>query len=377
MSISFSEVPLNARVPGVYIEIDNSLSNSAEQQQKVLFIGNADQSAQTKANQVMLCLDDVKASELFGASDAVDALGLYKKQDKSLPTYITTASQDGIDAALAALGDEQYHHIICTLNDDVSVKLLVEFLESRYKALSQIPSIAYIAKKGIHAELITFAEKFNCPMLSIIGFVGFEDAKGAPLSDASIVGGWAGQIAPSLANDPCRPLQTLKINGLYSDSVTSFTWEERNLLLHEGVGTYTLTSTNEVQVERPVTTYTENAASVEDDSYLDVMTVATAMFYREKQRSRILSKYPRHKLAEDGTRFAPGQAIVTPSMIKSELLALYDELEFRGIVQDTSGYKKSIIVTLDATNKSRINYQDSPQFVNGLIITAGKIQFRK
>ncbi|WP_264675819.1 phage tail sheath C-terminal domain-containing protein [Vibrio coralliilyticus] len=98
---------------------------------------------------------------------------------------------------------------------------------------------------------------------------------------------------------------------------------------------------------------------------------------RQKQRSRILSKYARHKVAKDGTKFAPGQVIVTPSMFKSELLALYRELEYQGIVQDFDGYKKSLIVELDQTNKQRINYQDSPQFVNGLIIVAGKIQFRK
>jgi len=49
----------------------------------------------------------------------------------------------------------------------------------------------------------------------------------------------------------------------------------------------------------------------------------------------------------------------------------------KGIFKDFNGYKKSLIVELDQTNKQRINYQDSPQFVNGLIIVAGKIQFRK
>ena len=143
------------------------------------------------------------------------------------------------------------------------------------------------------------------------------------------------------------------------------------------MGTYTVTATGEVQVERPVTAYTENAGGVADNSYLDVMTPATAMYFRERQRSLVLSKFGRHKLAKDGSNFAPGQAIVTPSIIKGELLALYKELEYKGIVQDFEGYKKSLIVTLDETNKSRINYQDSPQFVNGLIIVAGKIQFRK
>jgi phage tail sheath gpL-like len=69
--------------------------------------------------------------------------------------------------------------------------------------------------------------------------------------------------------------------------------------------------------------------------------------------------------------------VVTPAIIKAELLSLYTELEYRAIVQDFEGYAKTMFVELDATNPSRINVQDSPQFVNGLIIYAGKIQFRK
>ena len=143
------------------------------------------------------------------------------------------------------------------------------------------------------------------------------------------------------------------------------------------MSTYTVSSAKEVLIERPVTAYTENGAGIADNSYLDVMTPATAMFFRQKQRSRILSKYGRYKVAKDGTKFAKGQPIVTTTMLKTELLSLYRNLEHQGIVQDFEGYKKSLIVELDEDNKQRINYQDSPQFVNGLIIVAGKIQFRK
>lgn len=377
MSISFAEVPNNARVPGMYVEIDNSLANSAEDQQLCLVIGNHVANAPTPANTVKLCMDDGKATELFGASDIVSMVKYFRKQDETMPIYAISVADSDTMSALAALGDTQYHHIICSLNDDTTIRDLGEFLEKRYDALNQIPGLAYLPKKGTHAELVTFGTKSNCPLISFMSIDSLGNSANEPLTDAEAIGAWVGQIAPSLANDPCRPLQTLKLSGVYSTAETEFDWAERNLLLHEGMGTYTVTSSKEVQVERPVTAYTENAAGIADNSYLDVMTPATAMYFRQKQRSRILSKYARHKVAKDGSRFAPGQVIVTPSMFKSELLALYRELEYQGIVQDFDGYKKSLIVELDATNKQRINYQDSPQFVNGLIIVAGKIQFRK
>ncbi|MEZ8792557.1 phage tail sheath subtilisin-like domain-containing protein [Vibrio splendidus] len=378
MSIGFAEVPSTARVPGVYIEIDNSLANSAEDLQIILAIGNAVSDATVAPNKVTLCMDETIAAASFGAnSDIVEMITYFRKQDKTMPIFAVSVEDSDTASALAALGDVQYHHIMCSLNDSTTIRELGTFLEERYSALEQVPGIAYLPKKGTHAELITFAPTSNCALINFLPINNLGDSAEAPLSDAAAIGAWVGQIAPSLAIDPCRPLQTLKLNGVYSLAEQEWDWAERNLFLYEGLSTYTVNSANEVLVERAVTAYTENAAGVTDNSYLDVMTPATAMYFRQKQRSLILSVYPRHKVAKDGTKFAKGQPIVTPTMFKAKLLTLYRDLEYQGIVQDFDGYKKSLIVELDETNKQRVNYQDSPQFVNGLIIVAGKIQFRK
>ncbi len=378
MSIGFAEVPSTARVPGVYIEIDNSLANSAEDLQVILAIGNAVSDATVAPNKVTLCMDETIAAASFGAnSDIVEMITYFRKQDKTMPIFAVSVEDSDTASALAALGDVQYHHIMCSLNDTTTIRELGAFLEERYGALEQVPGIAYLPKKGTHAELITFAPTSNCALINFLPINNLGDSAEAPLSDAAAIGAWVGQIAPSLAIDPCRPLQTLKLNGVYSLAAQEWDWAERNLFLYEGLSTYTVNSANEVLIERAVTAYTENAAGVTDNSYLDVMTPATAMYFRQKQRSLILSVYPRHKVAKDGTKFAKGQQIVTPTMFKAKLLTLYRDLEYQGIVQDFDGYKKSLIVELDETNKQRVNYQDSPQFVNGLIIVAGKIQFRK
>ncbi|MDD9158506.1 phage tail sheath subtilisin-like domain-containing protein, partial [Aliivibrio sp. S4TY2] len=354
----------------------------AEQQQSVLVIGNALVAGGivpvTPANTPILCMNEDMAIKQFGLNSQIATMMAYiDKQHITLPIYAISVADADLMAALASLGDTQYHHIICALNDDTSIRDLGEFLEARYDALQMIPGLAYVPKKGTHAELVTFGNQSNCPLISFMSINHLGNSANERLSDAEALAAWAGQIAQSLANDPCRPLQTLTLNGVYSMATSEFDWSERNLLLHEGMSTYTVSATGSVQIERVVTAYTENDSGVADDSYLDVMTPATAMYFREKQRSLILSKYGRHKLAKDGTSFAQGQAIATPTMIKGELLTLYKSLEYNGIVQDFEGYKNALIVELDERNKARINYQDSPQFVNGLIIVAGKIQFRK
>lgn len=381
MGIGFNEIAKSLRVAGCFIEIDNSLANSAEDLQVVLAIGPALADAKVAPNTVTLCMDETIAAENFGkdgaTSEVVEMVKYFRKQDELMPIFAVSVDNGDIASALAALGDVQYNHIMCSLNDETTIRELGELLETRYDAMHQIPGLAYIPKKGTHAELITFAPVSNCPLISFMPVNKFCDSADKDLSNAAAIGAWVGQVAPSLAIDPCRPLQTLKLNGVYSKAESDWTIAERNMLLHEGMSTFTVSSAKEVMIERVVTAYTENASGIADNSYLDVMTPATAMYYRQKQRSRILSKYGRHKLAKDGTKFAKGQPIVTPSMIKTELLVLYRELEYNGIVQDFDGYKKTLIVELDDTNKQRANYQDSPQFVNGLITTAGKVQFRK
>ena len=69
---------------------------------------------------------------------------------------------------------------------------------------------------------------------------------------------------------------------------------------------------------------------------LDSETLHTSAYVLRKLKSVITSKYGRHKLASDGTRFGPGQAIVTPAVIKGELLVLYRQLERAGIVETTN-----------------------------------------
>src|SRR6185312_3745291 len=94
------------------------------------------------------------------------------------------------------------------------------------------------------------------------------------------------------------------------------------------------------------------------------------------QRQAITSKYPRHKLADDGTRFGAGQAIVTPKIIKAELVAQYRVDEFNGLVENGKAFKDNLIVERDPNDVNRINVLYPPDLVNQLRIFAVLAQFR-
>jgi phage tail sheath gpL-like len=93
-------------------------------------------------------------------------------------------------------------------------------------------------------------------------------------------------------------------------------------------------------------------------------------------KSRVTSKYGRHKLANDGTRFGAGQAIVTPNVIRAEMISGYYALEQMGIVENAEAFAANLIVERSATNPNRLNVLYPPDLVNQLRIFALQYQFR-
>lgn len=154
-----------------------------------------------------------------------------------------------------------------------------------------------------------------------------------------------------------------------------FTMTEQQTLLSHGVATAYVES-GVLRIQRDVTTYRKNAYGVADNSYLDSETLHTSAYVLRKLKSVITSKYGRHKLASDGTRFGPGQAIVTPAVIKGELLATYRQLERAGIVENYELFKQYLVVERDASDPNRLNTLFPPDYVNQLRVFAVVNQFR-
>jgi phage tail sheath gpL-like len=113
-----------------------------------------------------------------------------------------------------------------------------------------------------------------------------------------------------------------------------------------------------------------------DDAYELVTTLATLAKLIRNQRHAITTKFPRHKLANDGTRFGPGQAIITPGIAKAELIAQYRMDEYNGLVEDTRNFKRHLLVERDPNNPNRLNVLYPPDLINQLRIFAVLAQFR-
>lgn len=275
-----------------------------------------------------------------------------------------------IVAALAALGDEWWNSVVMPYTDTANLNALELEAVDRWGPLRMIDSIAFSAFRGTHAETGTFGSGRNGFLMSCMGT---NKAPQAAYLWAAVYGVVASQ---SLAIDPARPLQTLVLPGILPPA-KSERWNlpENNLLLHDGIATHQVAPGDVVQIQMEITTYQQDSFGSPDESYLVINTPATLSYIRYATKSRIQQRFPRHKLADDGTNFAPGQAVVTPKIIRSQLLALFGELEAKGLVENFAQYADTLIVERNADNRNRLDVLSHPDLVNQFRLMAMQIQF--
>lgn len=279
-----------------------------------------------------------------------------------------------LDDALANLQDRTFDFIINPYTDTASLNKIKEFLSDstgRWSYAEQLYGHSFAAQSGTYGQLTAAGELRNDQHASLLG------VNGSPTPSYIWSAAYVGAIAQSLRNDPGRPLQTLAISGVLAPPLSSrFTLTERNNLLHSGISTVTTADDGTVQVENIITTYQKNKYGAEDDSYLQIETLFLLMFVTRFLRTQVTSKFARMKLAADGTRFAPGSAIITPNVIRAELIAQYQTLEFNGYVQDAKGFAKGLIVEKSASNPNRVDVLWTGVLINQLRIFAVLNQFR-
>ncbi|EKN5072693.1 TPA: phage tail sheath subtilisin-like domain-containing protein [Yersinia enterocolitica] len=279
-----------------------------------------------------------------------------------------------LDDALANLQDRTFDFIINPYTDTASLNKIKEFLSDntgRWSYAEQLYGHSFAAQPGTYGQLIAAGELRNDQHASLLG------VNGSPTPSYIWSAAYVGAIAQSLRNDPGRPLQTLAISGVLAPPLASrFTLTERNNLLHSGISTVTTADDGTVQVENIITTYQKNKYGAEDDSYLQIETLFLLMFVTRFLRTQVTSKFARMKLAADGTRFAPGSAIITPNVIRAELIAQYQTLEFNGYVQDAKGFAKGLIVEKSTSNPNRVDVLWTGVLINQLRIFAVLNQFR-
>ena len=281
-----------------------------------------------------------------------------------------------LTVAIANLGDEIYEYVATGFTDSTNLAALeAEYGFSdtgRWGWMRQLYGHVFGAYKGTMSELTLLGPDNNSGVLSVLGIEA-----NSPTPTWNWAAAYAAKAARALLNDPARPLQTLVLEGcLPAPKHQRFTKANCNSLAGVGIATQGVNDDGIPAILRESTTYQKNLYGQGDDAYELVPTLATLAALFRSQRHAITSKYPRHKLADDGTRFGAGQAIVTPKIIKAELIAQYRADEFLGRVENAQAFKSNLIVERDPNDPNRINVLYPPDLINQLRVFAVLAQFR-
>ncbi len=299
---------------------------------------------------------------------------LYQHKNK-VPHTITKmaygAGSPDLQAVIDAMGELQYHYVVNPFMDDEQLTLLENEMDSRWGPMRQVDGRVFMARAGSYESIRDFGQQHNSPHFTCMGI--FDSATPHWLA-ATINCAIASHL---LDIDPARPLQYLKMPGFIAPNL-KLSREERNTLLYSGISTFRVEFDGSCQIERQITMYQRNDQSFTDDAYLDINVPETLSMMRQLQRYTIMSKFPRYKLAQSANLYGSGQKIVTPKMIKAELITLY-ETEFmynKGWVQDLDHYTKNLLVEIHPDDSDRVDYRDQPTLIGQFRILAGQVAFK-
>ena len=291
--------------------------------------------------------------------------------------FLTTgAGVPVFTTAISNLGETPFEYVAMPYTDSTSLLAWDQeygfYDTGRWGWQRELFGHVLSAKRGTYATLLTFGDTQNSPVISIMSV---ETASPSPVYEWAA--SYTAKTQRAFINDPARPLQALTLNQIKAAPVNSrFRFIELNALASNGMAIQKIGGDNQPMIARETTTYQLNIYGQPDDAYELMTTLATLAKLLRNQKSVITSRFPRHKLANDGTKFGPGQAIVTPGIIKSELISQYQEDMYNGLVEDLQNFKRNLIVERDVNDPNRVNVLYPPDLINQLRIFAVLAQFR-
>lgn len=283
---------------------------------------------------------------------------------------VTGATDPSSSGAITAMGDLQFHLIAVGLNDATTVDAWHAALRTRFGPIEQKDGHAVFCRDDTHSNLVTFGQARNGRHTTTIGVFNFE----SPTWEVAASG--MGIVAAKVQEDPARPVTTLELVGIVGCIPSDrFDFTERDLLLKNGIATAIPDDLGVVRWERMITHERLNAQGAATTAFLDYNTLATLSFLRWDARTQYSSTYPRMKLADDGTRYGPGQPIVTPKVLRGFFLGLFRQWEQRGLVEGFEQFEQDLVVERSATDRNRVDVVLPPDLVNALLVTGVSIRF--
>ncbi len=325
----------------------------------------------------------LRANNAGAVGNEFDVRVNYRPDSEATPAGLTVAlvqptggaSNPSLTALIAAAGDVRYHIVTHPYTDATSLTALENEFTSRAGPLRMVEGYAITAKAAAYATVSALGDSRN----NQYSVIEFTDSSPTPpteyASHVAAVVAYHGQI------DPARPMHTLALPWIKAPAELDRTsLANRNLIVGDGISTTRVGPGDVVQIESLVTTYQLNAAGSPDLSLRQLSVGLILMYAINDFKSRMSTKYPRHKLGDDSTAYPPGEAIMTPSLGKAEAVSWFKDMsESSPVVFDPAAkaqFIRDLVVERNASDPDRLDFLLPPDLINKLVAVAAQIRFR-
>lgn len=271
---------------------------------------------------------------------------------------------------ITGMGDDAYDVVCPALTTSGMMSVLKTEMARRWGPLVAVEGHAIAAVLDSAGDLATYALARNDKHLTVLGI---KETAGWLTPAFEIAASAAGVAALYLGNDPGAPLQGLQLPGCVCTG-TAFTATERQTLAEAGCATLTVQS-GDVYLESEVTTYTLDGSSQPDAAWQYTQNPYLLQRFKRRVKARLVARFPRFKLTDDGNPTKAGQRVTTPKTIKGEIVAEYSDMVGDGQMENLAAFKASLIVERNATNRNRVDVLARPDLINQLRVVAIRTEF--
>ncbi len=273
--------------------------------------------------------------------------------------------------AFAVLPSQIFDYIVVPYTDSTNLNAVDTEVNSRWTALRMLEGMTFVAYRGTVSQVGTFGNSRNNQHM-----VAMDAAYNSPTPPFIWAAATGAQAGDQAASDPALPFNGLELVGVLPPPIADRrTISENQTLLFDGIATHGVASDGTVSIQRLATTYQVNSSNIADKTWLDANTALTLSKLRQDVISLITTRFVRYKLADDGTIISAGQSIVTPKIIRSQIVGLANTWAANGLIEDISNFVANLSVTRDANDSSRVNCVLPPNLVNQFQIFASQISF--
>ena len=254
-----------------------------------------------------------------------------------------------IGPALNAVIAEGHNLIAVGCTDEVNLLKLRTHLETVGAPEEKRWALGIYGQTGALAQTTTQAGRLNS------GYLYSAWYRKTPSLPCELAAAFAAVVASE--EDPARPLNTLKLNGIgVCDSADKTMRTEQENALYNGVPPIeTSPDGTSAQIVRAISTYTKSGNGTADESLLDMTTVRTLIYVSGACADRIALRFPRDKMTER-----------TIARVRSELIDVLMKCEELEIVENVENNLANLIVERDAQNTGMLNCRVPSDVVNGL-----------